>query len=136
MLARVAFAIAATAITAAGMASCNATQPDQVTTQVIDPVQGPAALDIRRRAVVWGAGPAYTILLDGQPIAQLEAGEIKTVQVPAGVHAVEVRCGGETSGTAAQAHIVLGAGRSYQMDVYQIDDDQKQPICQLRTVGS
>jgi hypothetical protein len=82
---------------------------------------------------VWGAGPTYAVLLDGKPIVQLGASETKTVQVPAGAYEVEVRCGGETPDTTAKAQIMLGAGRSYQMDVYQtIDTSKQQPICQLR----
>jgi hypothetical protein len=137
MFGRAAFAIVGTVIATAGMASCSATQPDQAAVRAIDTAQGMGTLSIRRRAMVWGAGPTYAVLLDGKPIVQLGASETKTVQVPAGAYEVEVRCGGETPDTTAKAQIMLGAGRSYQMDVYQtIDTSKQQPICQLRAVGS
>jgi hypothetical protein len=126
------------AITASsGMASCSAVQHDQVSARPSSPAQGPASLSVRRRAAVWGAGPAYTVLLDGQPIAQLGVGETKTLPVPAGTHDVEVRCGGEASGASAKAQVVFGAGRSYEMDVYQTDDTwTKASTCQLRAISS
>jgi hypothetical protein len=134
MLGRAAFVVLAALVAASGMAACSALQPNGITAPAIDPAQGPASLSVRRRAAVWGSGPAHEILLDGQLIARLEPSETKTVQVPAGIHEVEVWCGGEASSTITQT--VFEAGRSYQIDVYQSNDPEKQPICQLRPIGS
>jgi hypothetical protein len=137
MRASAAFTILAAMAAGSGMASCAPAPFDEIVASPSNLSQGPANLVLRRRGAVWGAGPAYAVLLDGQPIAQLGSDETKTLPVPAGAHEVEVRCGGEAPDASAKAQVAFEAGRSYKMDVYQTDDYRtKEAVCRLRAIGS
>jgi hypothetical protein len=131
MLERATFAILIVSVTAFGSTSCSGVAPRRVATPVADPDQGTATLSVRRRTAVYGSGPAYPVLLDGQAVARLLPGETTAVRVPVGNHEVRVQCVGGTGGAGAAAELVFGAGRSYLMDVYQTSESE----CVLRTVG-
>jgi hypothetical protein len=131
MLGRATSAVLIVGVTAFGSTSCSGVPPRRLAEPVADPGRGTATLSVHRRNAVYGSGPAYPVLLDGQAVARLLPGETTTVQVPAGNHEVRVQCVGGTGGAGAATELVFGAGRSYLMDAYQTSESE----CVLRTVG-